>query len=280
MKRKNEEPRAKNQDKRIKSQDKRQKKKDLVPLRLSEKYLKSYYQNIINSVSKGEKLLAVLIDPDKMLMDTLPGFIHKVNASIATHIFVGGSYVEADVTEALVIEIKKHTTLPIVLFPGDVTQLTNQADALLFLSLISGRNPDYLIGKHVKAISKLRKMNLEVIPTGYVLIENGKTTSVEKVTQTQPLKRDDIQAIVDTAKAGELLGMKLIYLEAGSGALHPVNPEIISSVKQNLQIPLIVGGGIKSKTQMQMAYDSGADLVVIGTAFEDDEGFFEELKAI
>ena len=262
---------------RAKNQESIQKKIDFT--HLNEKYLKSYYQNIVNSISQGEKLLAVLIDPDKMLMDTLPNFLKKINASVATHIFVGGSYVVANVTEALVIEIKKYTTLPIILFPGDVTQLTNEADVILFLSLISGRNPDYLIGKHVEAVPKLNEMQLEVIPTGYVLIENGKITSVEKVTQTQPLKRGSIQTIVNTAKAGELLGMKLMYLEAGSGAISPINPEIIKAVKQSLEIPLIVGGGIKSKTQMQLAYDSGADVVVIGTAFEENEAFFEELKA-
>ena len=239
---------------------------------------KDIYKNIITSISNKEKLLAVLIDPDKMSIDVVSSFIQKVNDSIATHIFVGGSNVETNVTEDLVIEIKKHTTLPIILFPGDVTQLTNYADALLFLSLISGRNPEYLIGKHVEAVPKLNAMQLEVIPTGYVLIENGKITSVQKVTQTQPLKRENIQTIVNTTKAGELLGMKLIYLEAGSGALFPLNAEIIQAVKQNLEIPLIVGGGIKSKAQMQMAYDSGADMVVIGTAFEEDEAFFEKLK--
>jgi putative glycerol-1-phosphate prenyltransferase len=242
--------------------------------------LKSYYQHIINAISQKEKLLAVLIDPDKMLVDAVPSFIQKVNVSVATHIFVGGSDVEANVTEAMVIEIKKHTTLPIIFFPGDVTQLTNEADALLFLSLISGRNPEYLIGKHIEAVPKLKEMQLEVIPTGYVLIENGKITSVEKVTKTKPLKREEIQTIVNTAKAGELLGMKLIYLEAGSGALLTVNAEIIQAVKQNLEIPLIVGGGIKSKAQVQTAYDAGADVVVIGTAFEENEAFFEELKAI
>lgn len=214
------------------------------------------------------------------MLDAVANFIQKVNTSVATHIFVGGSEVEVHITEALVIEIKKHTTLPIVLFPGDVTQLTNCADALLFLSLISGRNPEYLIGKHVESVSKLRQMQLEVIPTGYILIENGKLTSVQKVTQTQPLKSYDTETIVNTAKAGELLGMKLIYLEAGSGALNPVNAEIIHAVKQNLEIPLIVGGGIKSKAQMQMAYDAGADMVVIGTAFEENEAFFEELKKV
>jgi phosphoglycerol geranylgeranyltransferase len=240
--------------------------------------MKSMVNNIIDSISKGEKLLAVLIDPDKRKSEGLSGFIQNVNNSVATHIFVGGSTVDENLTETLVLEIKKYTKLPVVLFPGDVTQITNKADALLFLSLISGRNPDYLIGKHVQAVSKLRATNLELLPTGYILIENGKETSVQRVTQTRPLSRSNIQHIVDTAKAGELLGMKLMYLEAGSGAIAPIPAEIISAVKQELQIPLIVGGGIKTKQKLNEAYKSGADLVVIGTAFENDESFFDELK--
>tara|TARA_R110002049_G_scaffold284737_1_gene465383 strand:- start:196 stop:921 length:726 start_codon:yes stop_codon:yes gene_type:complete len=240
--------------------------------------MNNVYKNINNSILNGEKLLAVLMDPDKFLIETTSRFIKKVNTSIATHIFVGGSTVDDDVTEILVAEIKKHTNLPLVLFPGDVTQITDEADAILFLSLISGRNPEYLIGKHVRSISKLRNTNLEVIPTGYILIESGKETAVEHVTETKPMLRDCMQDIIDTAKAGELLGMKLIYLEAGSGATVPVEANIITLVKKNLKIPLIVGGGIRNKEQLETAYKSGADLVVIGTAFEDDESFFDALK--
>jgi putative glycerol-1-phosphate prenyltransferase len=236
------------------------------------------YKNIQASVKGNDKLFAVLIDPDKIEFNNISSFIKKVNASIVTHIFIGGSTVKEHATNNVVIEIKKHTNLPIILFPGGIKQLTDNADAILFLSLISGRNPEYLIGKHVEAVSKLRNMNLEVIPTGYILVENGKQTSVEKVTETMPISRNDIQKIVDTAKAGELLGMKLIYLEAGSGALEPITKEIISSVKKELTIPLIVGGGITTKKQLEEAYNYGADLVVIGTAFEEDESFFEQLK--
>jgi putative glycerol-1-phosphate prenyltransferase len=239
---------------------------------------KAIYQQILKSISEGEKLLAVLIDPDKMPIEMASNFIRKVNKSIATHVFVGGSTVEESATEKLVSEIKKYTKLPIILFPGDISQITNQADGLLFLSLISGRNPDYLIGKQVKSVSKLRQMYLEVLPTGYLLIENGKETAVQKVTNTKPMSIVDFQEIVDTAKAGELLGMKLIYLEAGSGALLPIPLDVIKKVKQELTIPLIVGGGIRTKKQLDEAYHSGADLVVIGTAFENDEAFFEELK--
>ena len=235
------------------------------------------YRDIQNAISRGEKPLAVLIDPDKMKPEGLLGFLKKVINSIATHIFVGGSIVEKEVTQVLVSEIKRFTNLPVILFPGDVTQITDAADAILFLSLISGRNPEYLIGKHVDAISKLKDTSLEVIPTGYILIENGKETAIQKVTNTSPMSRTNIQHIVDTAKAGELLGMKLIYLEAGSGAMDPVNMEIISAVKRVINIPLIVGGGIRTKEQLSNAYDFGANLVVIGTAFEEDESFFDEL---
>ena len=240
--------------------------------------MKNIYQHIITDAAIGKQNLAILIDPDNMAVKDVSDFIFKVNQSIATHIFVGGSEVEEFVTERLVTEIKKHTKLPVVLFPGDVVQITNKADGILFLSLISGRNSDYLIGKHVEAVSKLSKTNLEIIPTGYMLIENENETSVERVSQTKPLKRSQVEKIKNTAKAGELLGMKLIYLEAGSGASHPVGFDIISRVKEVLNIPLIVGGGIRSKIELEAAYKAGANLVVIGTAFEDDEAFFEELK--
>tara|TARA_R100001039_G_C1845574_1_gene105912 strand:- start:845 stop:1612 length:768 start_codon:yes stop_codon:yes gene_type:complete len=242
--------------------------------------LETIYQQIIKAISKSEKLLAVLIDPDKMTIKMASQFIGKINQSLATHIFVGGSTVADFATEQLVSVIKKHTHLPIILFPGDVSQITGQADALLFLSLISGRNPEYLIGKQVASVSKLRQMHLEVIPTGYLLIENGKETAVQKVTGTEPMSKDSVQDIVDTAKAGELLGMKLIYLEAGSGALNPIDSTIINNVKKEISLPLIVGGGIRTKKQLEEAYNSGADLVVIGTAFEDNEALFEELTSL
>ncbi|WP_308991633.1 geranylgeranylglyceryl/heptaprenylglyceryl phosphate synthase [Mariniflexile litorale] len=240
--------------------------------------MKNIYQSILKSASTKEKLLAVLIDPDKFSIEKTKDFITKVHASIITHVFVGGSTVEEGVTNVLVAAIRKETKLPIILFPGDVTQITNHADALLFLSLISGRNPDYLIGKHVESISKLRNTSLEVLPTGYILIESGKNTAVENVTATLPIPKNHTQKIVDTAKAGELLGMKLIYLEAGSGAKEAVSKTIISAVKKELQIPLIVGGGIRNRQQLENAYNFGANMVVIGTAFEEDETFFDDLK--
>lgn len=235
------------------------------------------YSDILHLSRKGEKCLAVLIDPDKFVLENTQSFITKVNKSIATHIFVGGSTVTVGVTDVLVLEIKKHTKLPVVLFPGAMSQVTDRADALLFLSLLSGRNPDYLIGEQVRAVSKLRNSSLETIATGYILIESGKKTAVEKVTNTAPMLRTDIQCIVDTALAGQFLGMKLIYLEAGSGAKIPLTATIIRAVKEALSIPLIVGGGIRSAEALNQAYKWGADVVVIGTAFEDDELFFNAL---
>lgn len=235
------------------------------------------YNDILTAIKNSKKLLAVLIDPDKMKPENVSHFFKKVNTSITTHIFVGGSEVKDQVTDTLIFEIKKHTNLPIVLFPGDVTQITEKADAILFLSLISGRNVDYLISKHVASASKLIHTDLEVIPTGYILIENGKETAVQRVTNTKPMSRSSIDGVVHTAFAGQLLGKKIIYLEAGSGAKHPVPLQMISKVKHVLNTPLIVGGGIKSKQQLDNAYKAGADLVVIGTAFEEDVNFFNEL---
>lgn len=236
------------------------------------------YNHILQAKHEGNKLLAVLIDPDKFQLKNALQFIDKVNNSVVTHIFVGGSEVGQNVTQQLVEIIKMLTDLPIVLFPGDVTQISKDADAILFLSLLSGRNADYLIDKQVQAVPLLEKTQLEVISTGYILIESGKTTAVQRVTNTLPLNRTDLEVITNTAKAGELLGKKLIYLEAGSGATYEVPVEVIASVKNKINIPLIVGGGIRSKTQIENAFIAGADLVVIGTAFEEDQQFFEQLK--
>lgn len=235
--------------------------------------MKSILQHLKTSKKQN---LAVLIDPDKFDLKNASQFIDKVNRSIATHVFVGGSIVEKDVTEALLLAIKPLTNLPIVLFPGDVIQVSEKADAILFLSLVSGRNPEYLIGQQVKAVSKLRNSSLEIIPTGYILVDGKKETATQKVTKTKPLNKS--QEIVDTAKAAELLGMQLVYLEAGSGAKQEVSNAVISAVKSEINIPLIVGGGIRSKFAIDKAFKAGANLVVIGTAFEDDESFFEEIK--
>ena len=236
------------------------------------------YKNILSAKQQNKKLLAVLIDPEKVVLENLLSFFEKIHQSIATHIFVGGSTDKNNATEKVVAAIKKSTHLPVVLFPGDVSQITHKADGILFLSLLSGRNPEYLIEQHIKAVPFLKESHLEIIPTGYLLINGGKETAVQRVSNTKPIPQTAITTIVQTAIAGQYAGKKLIYLEAGSGAIEAVNQNIIQEVAENLSIPLIVGGGIKTQQQLNTAFKAGADLVVIGTAFENDARFFEDLK--
>lgn len=232
------------------------------------------YNHILKSKAENEKLLAILLDPDKIDLNNLEILIEKINQSPATHIFIGGSLVENNILDELISKIKEDCDLPIILFPGNPSQISVQADAILFLTLISGRNPDFLIEHQVKAAPILKQTELEIISTGYILIESGTETAVERVSRTKPLDRNNHDLVLATAQAGEMLGHKLIYLEAGSGAKQAVPMELIKKVAQNIKIPLIVGGGIVDLCGIQKAYDSGADLVVIGTAFENDLNFF------
>ena len=236
------------------------------------------YQNIVLAKKEGKKLLAVLIDPEKIDLESIASFFEKVHQSITTHIFIGGSTDKNNDTENVISAIKKTTHLPVILFPGDVSQITHKADGILFLSLISGRNPEYLIEQQIKAAPILKNTNLEILPTGYILIDGQKETATQKVSNTKPIPQNNTELILNTALAGNFSGKKLIYLEAGSGATVPVGANIISLVKNNLRIPLIVGGGIRSKQELDTAFSAGADLVVIGTAFENDENFFNDLK--
>ena len=238
------------------------------------------YHTILNATQENRRQLAILIDPEKIIIQQLPSLINKVNSSIATHIFVGGSSDKYSKTKSVVKTIKQLTSLPILLFPGDFTHLTHEADGLLFLSLISGRNPEYLIEQQVQSIPLLKKMDLEIIPTGYILIDGGTETAVQRVSNTKPMCQNNIDLIVNTALAGEYSGKKLIYLEAGSGSIVPVHTDVIKAVKKDLSIPLIVGGGIRSKQQLVDAYIAGADLVVIGTAFEENIDFLKDLTSI
>ena len=236
------------------------------------------YQNILSAKKERKKLVAVLIDPEKMDLKNITRFFKKIHNSIATHIFVGGSTDINNETENLVLAVKKETNLPIVLFPGDVSQITNKADGILFLSLLSGRNPKYLIDQQIEAAPILKKTSLEIIPTGYILIDGKKETATQKVSNTKPISQENTTLILDTSLAGEFSGKKLIYLEAGSGATEVVSDIIIKQVSKIISVPLIIGGGIRSKKQLEKAFTAGADLVVIGTAFENDESFFMDLK--
>ncbi|CAD0002813.1 geranylgeranylglyceryl/heptaprenylglyceryl phosphate synthase [Flavobacterium salmonis] len=237
--------------------------------------LLNIHKQILKAKKEGQKLLAILLDPDKIVWKNLNHLLDKINQSPATHIFVGGSIVQATILEDLIRQLKQKTNLPVIIFPGDPSQISPQADAILFLSLLSGRNPDYLIEYQVQAAPILKKTNLEVISTGYILIESGNETAVARVSKTKPLNRKDFDLVLATAQAGEMLGNKLIYLEAGSGAKNAVPLEMIQLIAQNIQIPIIVGGGIVNLEGIQNAYNAGADLVVIGTAFENNSHFFE-----
>ncbi|MBN8640523.1 MAG: geranylgeranylglyceryl/heptaprenylglyceryl phosphate synthase [Flavobacteriales bacterium] len=234
--------------------------------------MKNIYSEII--ASKDKKLLAILLDPDKLSVEKTVDLVSKINSSPATHIFVGGSSFEGNHLDELITTIKQNTNLPVVLFPGNPSQISNQADGILFLTLLSGRNPDYLIEHQINAVPFLKKTNLEIISTGYILIESGSETAVQRVTKTQPIDRNNIEYVIQTAQAGELIGNKLIYLEAGSGAQLAVPLDMVRLVRQNTTVPLIVGGGIRSQKEIENAFEAGANMVVIGTAFETNSNFF------
>ncbi|CAC9972694.1 geranylgeranylglyceryl/heptaprenylglyceryl phosphate synthase [Flavobacterium sp. WLB] len=240
-----------------------------------EQKIRTIHQQILDAKKNGQKLLAILLDPDKIVWENLDHLLLKINQSPATHIFVGGSIVQSTILEDLITQLKQKTNLPVIIFPGDPSQISPQADAILFLSLLSGRNPDYLIEYQVQAAPILKRTKLEVISTGYILIESGNETAVARVSKTEPLNRENFDLALATAQAGEMLGNKLIYLEAGSGAKKAVPLEMISLIAQNIEIPVIVGGGIVDLHGIKKAYNAGADLVVIGTAFENDSHFFD-----
>ena len=238
--------------------------------------MNAIYTSILHAKKNQKKLLAILIDPDKTKVSMVQLMAVKINQSPADFVFVGGSSVQNENLDNLIVNLKKFCKLPILLFPGSYAQISGHAHGILFLSLISGRNPDFLIDNQIKAVPILKKTNLEIISTAYILIKTGSKTAVEVVSKTESLSQTDTELIIHTAQAGELLGHKLIYLEAGSGADQPISDKIIKLVAQNVSLPLIVGGGIKSLKEIQYAYQSGADLVVIGTAFENDTNFFEK----
>ncbi len=236
------------------------------------------YKSILD-FSGRKKMLALLIDPDETGPDRIPDLIGQANDSGVSFVLVGGSLVNKPV-DTLVAAIKHHSLAPVLLFPGSPGQLSNNADGLLLLSLISGRNPEFLIGNHVIAAQFIKNSSLEVIPVGYMLVENGSISSVEYMSNTKPLPRDKPGIAVSTALAGEMLGLKLIYMEGGSGARDIIPPGIISEVKKNISIPLIVGGGIKSASDLRKVFDAGADIAVVGNAAERDAGILKEFSRL
>jgi putative glycerol-1-phosphate prenyltransferase len=234
---------------------------------------------IEKKIKAKKKVFAVLIDPDKFPQKNLLKIITAMEAAQPDIILVGGSLV-AGKTESTVKLLKENLKIPVLLFPGNLLQLTPQADGILFISLISGRNPELLIGNHVASAPYIKASGMEVIPTGYILINGGATTSVAYMSQTQPIPEDKTEIAVATALAGEMLGKKLIYLEAGSGASYPVPKQMIQEVKKQISIPLIVGGGINTTEKIKDACDAGADIIVVGNAFEKDLSLLKSFKEI
>lgn len=226
--------------------------------------------------SSNEKQLAILIDPGKYGVDCLVNLLQIMQQKPPHYVLVGGSTTSSSMDETINL-IRQYLDVPVILFPGNASQFTPKADALMYLSLISGRNPDYLIGQHVLSSISIKKSGLKVVPVGYMLIESGRMTSVEYISNTKPIPSNKAEIAVCTAVAGELLGMQSIYLEAGSGADHPVPAEMIAAVKKNISIPLIVGGGIRTVEALKNAYASGADVVVVGNILEEKPELYHEL---
>lgn len=237
--------------------------------------LADLYSIILKKKQQRKKLFSVLIDPDKFQSTEI---IHRAEAAQVDFILVGGSLLATGNFEHCIETIKKNTTLPVIIFPGNNLQISSKADAILLLSLISGRNPEFLIGKHVIAAPHLKSSKLEIIPTGYLLIDSGKPTSASYISNTVPIPHDKVDIAICTALAGEMLGLKLIYLDAGSGALTAVSRRMIKEVSSQLQVPLIVGGGIRTAESAITACEAGADMIVVGNAIEKDPDIIETIS--
>lgn len=215
-----------------------------------------------------KKGFAVLVDPDKQKHQHFENLVSLFDAHTPDLLLVGGSLLFQPIDKTLSY-LKKKTSLPVYLFPGDVSQLSDTADGIFLLSLISGRNPDFLIGNHVIAAPALKRSGIDIIPTGYMLIENGHSTSVEYISNTRPIPYGKVDLAVATALAGEMLGLKMIYLEAGSGAANTVGIDMIRAIRKAVELPIVVGGGIRSVDDAEAVYNAGADMIVIGTQLEE-----------
>ncbi|MFW6224178.1 MAG: geranylgeranylglyceryl/heptaprenylglyceryl phosphate synthase [Bacteroidota bacterium] len=223
---------------------------------------------------------AILIDPDKAGEQEIDRISEMANEGKVSFFFVGGSHITSGDVSATITQLQRKSNIPVILFPGSVLQIEPAADAMLFLSLISGRNPEYLIGQHVIAAPYLAKAMLETIPTGYMLMDGGKPTTASYMSNSTPLPMDKPGLAASTALAGELLGLKLIYADCGSGAEHTVSPEIIRAIKSRISIPLIVGGGIRSKKSAEKLLEAGADILVVGNAIEKNPTFIKEIASL
>jgi len=238
------------------------------------------YRQIIQAKQEGKKKFAVLIDPDKLQLNAYEEIVHKAIEYKVDYFFIGGSLIVNDVLDKVLVSIREKCNIPLILFPGNSYQLSYKADAILFLSLISGRNADLLIGKHVIAAPFLKLSPLEVLPTGYMLIDGGRPTTVSYMSNTVPIPANKDDIALTTALAGQYLGLKLIFMDAGSGADKPVSASMISAVRSTIDIPLIVGGGIQTPDKIEENLHAGADIIVIGDAIEKNASLLPEFAKV
>jgi putative glycerol-1-phosphate prenyltransferase len=236
------------------------------------------YQLLQQARQEQRKLFAVLIDPDKFTEDQLIDLV-KESTNNQVHLFlVGGSLITSDRFEKCIEILKSISSIPVVIFPGSNAQISGRADSILLLSLISGRNPEYLIGQHVIAAPYLKKSGLEIIPTGYMLIEGKNITTANYMSHSFPIPYDKSDIAACTAMAGEMLGLKLIYMDGGSGAGRTISPDMVRAVKEVVDIPLIVGGGITNADLASNLWSAGADLIVVGNAIEKDPSLIASIS--
>ena len=239
------------------------------------------YEQLLSTKTQKGASFVVLIDPDDLPIPHIPHFLQICEENGVDAFFMGGSLMYAADLDAYVATLKKYTRLPIIGFPGSLTQISKNLDALLYLSVISGRNPDFLIGQHVHAAPTIKRLGLEAISTGYMLVESGKMTTAQYMSYTTPMPRSKPMVAAATALAAEMMGMKLLFTDAGSGADLTVTEEMIYAITQTCQIPLVVGGGLRTPEAVYQKVKAGASIIVVGNALENnhDAHYIQELAA-
>ena len=237
------------------------------------------YNKIISDKKSNNKSFALLIDPDKQDLSQLLTIINKAEKAKVDYFFVGGSLLTYDSLDTCLKTIKNNSTIPVVLFPGNAMQVNDKADGILFLSLISGRNAEMLIGKQVITAPILKQSSLEVLSTGYILVDSGKPTTASYMSNTTPIPADKDTVSACTAMAGEMLGLKLIFMDGGSGAKNPISSKMITTVSKSIDAPLIIGGGINSGEKALVNCKAGADIIVVGNAIEKNEDLISEIAS-
>jgi phosphoglycerol geranylgeranyltransferase len=237
------------------------------------------YKSLLQHKEKGQKSFAVLIDPDKVTVEKIDELTALATKARVDYLLVGGSLVVTNRLDEVVQQIKKNCDIPVILFPGSPSQITPYADALLYLSLISGRNAELLIGQHVISAPFVKQSRLEIISTGYMVIDGGAPTTVSYISNAAPVPADKNEIAMCTAMAGEMLGMKLVFMDAGSGAKRPITESMIEKVGQIIEVPLVIGGGIIDPEKAYRNCKAGADMIVIGNAIEKDASLIKEMSA-